>query len=146
MLLNASKDLSRAEFHPPISPLSTISKLLENLLIPSRTINLRFDVTMILSNKRTDWSKLSKTPLKKKGYFSALFIDIFRAFDKVWNKGPMLKFKACLPTNIQSISSSCRLPVVFSHQFFIWYILGICLLIVISSNFYICRWSSMPKY
>ena len=94
----------------PISLLPVISKLFEKILliklkpilvekklIPDHQFGFRTNHSTIEQVHRVI-DKIATT-FEKKEYFSAVFLDIQQAFDRVWHKGLLYKLKKQLPHN-----------------------------------------------
>lgn len=117
MIQKPNKDPTDVKSYRPISLLSILSKLFEKLLlqrlmpaieakhlIPYHQFGFRRKHATIeqvhrITNKIT-------SALETKKYCSAAFLDISRAFDKVWHDGLLYKIQQNLPENFHTILKS----------------------------------------
>jgi len=117
MIPKAGKDPTKVTSYRPISLLSTLSKLLEKLVLNKLTPIL--EEKKIIPNHQFGFRKKHGTVeqvhrlvhiitqgYENKMYASALFIDVSQAFDKVWTKGLIHKIKMHFPKNISEFLSS----------------------------------------
>ena len=97
----------------PISLLSTLSKLLEKLMlpkleplldtIPQHQFGFRHSHSTIQQCHRVV-HEINKS-LENKKYCSSVFLDISQAFDKVWHDGLLYKLKLHLPSYVKLFQS-----------------------------------------
>ena len=111
------KPIYETTSYRPISFLPTLSKLLERMLtnrllplleelktLPDHQFGFRKQHSTVEQIHRIT-HMISQT-LEKKKYCSAVFLDIQKAFDKVWHEGLLYKLKKILPHPYYSILKS----------------------------------------
>lgn len=117
MIPKAGKDPTNVSSYRPISLLSIVSKLFENLII--KRIKDVVKQTNVIPNHQFGFREKHSTieqvhrivntiheTFEKKQYCSAVFLDITQAFDKVWHEGILHKLKSMLPLNIYILLES----------------------------------------
>lgn len=108
MLLKPKKDPHLVTSYRPISLLSLLSKILEKIILTRLQaiitekilhchINLIFKKNMPQLNKFTDLQIKSLKLLNANSYCVAIFLDVEKAFDKVWHEGLLYKIKLKFP-------------------------------------------------
>jgi hypothetical protein len=131
MILKPGKQPTDVTSYRPISLLSVLSKLLEELLlhrllsdprsqdwIPSHQFAFRKAHSTIQQCHRL--TTITNKTLEDRQYCSAVFLDISQAFDKVWHKGLLLKIQETLPPAyfdiLKSYLQSCQLVVTYNNS------------------------------
>ena len=125
------KPIYETSSYRPISLLATLSKLFERI-ITNRLLPLLEDLKTLPDHQfgfRKQHSTIEQIHrithnisqiLEKKKYCSAVFLDIQRAFDKVWHEGLPYKLKKILPHTCYSILKS----YLTKRQFIVKYLDG----------------------
>jgi hypothetical protein len=103
-MLKPGRDPTNVESYRPISLLPTISKLSEKLVhkrlqedlepkewMPDQQFGFRRDHSTVQQCHRI--TDVIKKALENQQYRTAAFLDVTRAFDRVWHKGLLVKIK-----------------------------------------------------
>lgn len=111
------KDGTKAESYRPISLLPVVSKIFETLLydriepvlqqtkaIPDHQFGFRRKHSTIQQIHRVT-NKIT-TDFDKKRFCVAIFLDVAKAFDKVWHDGLLFKLRSFLPDGLYQIIES----------------------------------------
>jgi hypothetical protein len=115
--LQTAQDPTNIESHRPISLLPTISKLLEKLVhkllqedldprkwMPNHQFGFRRAHSTVQQCRRlTD--AINKA-VENRQYCTASFLDVTKAFDRVWHKGLLVKIKRTLPHGYFKVTSA----------------------------------------
>jgi hypothetical protein len=110
LLLKPGKPPHELQSYRPISLLSVVSKVFENLLLHRilplvATNNLIQDYQFGFQKRHSAINQTHRLvqrihiALDSKQYCSAAFLDISQAFDKVWHAGLLYKLRQALPLN-----------------------------------------------
>ncbi len=104
---NAGKNPDQISSYRPISLLPAISKLFERILAE------RIRPILEISEHQFDFRQAHSTThqeiqkaLEERKFYSAVFLDIEAAFDRVWHDGLLFKIKRCLPGRIYLLLKS----------------------------------------
>jgi hypothetical protein len=120
-ILKPGKDPTNAESYRPISLLPTISKLLEKLVhkrlqedldpkewVPDHQFGFRHAHSTVQQCHRI--VDVINKAIENRQYCTAAFLDVTKAFDRVWHKGLLVKIKRTLPP------SYFKLMKAYLHQ------------------------------
>jgi hypothetical protein len=135
MIPKPGKPKHEASSYRPISLLPVLSKLFEKLLllrlepiitakklIPDHQFGFRKKHSTVQQVHRI--ADKIRRALEEKKYCSAVFLDVEKAFDKVWHKGLIDKLRAQLPTKLVNIFESYlddrKFRVVFNQEYSKW--------------------------
>jgi hypothetical protein len=117
MVLKPAKTPTDVASYRPISLLPIISKILEKLILHKLKNETHFQHWLpeyqfgfrIAHSTIQQYHRLADNinrVLEKRGYCSAIFLDISQAFDKVWHPGLLLKIHPTLPPRFYNILKS----------------------------------------
>lgn len=117
MVLKPGKPPNEVSSYRPISLLSTISKLLERIIlhrietdipndqwIPSHQFGFRQGHSTVEQTHRI--TRVINQAFEDKQYCTSVFLDVSQAFDKVWHAGLLYKIKTTFPLKYFSILKS----------------------------------------
>lgn len=113
LIAKPGKNPNHVSSYRPISLLSTISKVLEKLLlcrinllldvIPDHQFGFRHQHSTLQQCHRV--TQVINKSLEDKKYCSSVFLDISQAFDKVWHDGLLYKTKLAIPSYFKLVQS-----------------------------------------